>query len=164
VSAVRPGTVRRAAARAVLCAALLAAPAAAQQGPRPTPRPEAPARTPEAAAQTPATAAPQPAKQPTPTRPGAMLRGLDKFSGRVTDLDADLGVTIAYQRLKVTVRACDETPEGPAAYLTITDAERPAQIAFAGWMFAANPALSALDHPRYDVWLIACNTASGDAS
>ena len=27
---------------------------------------------------------------------------------------------------------------------------------FAGWMFASSPALSALEHPVYDVWVIDC--------
>jgi hypothetical protein len=27
---------------------------------------------------------------------------------------------------------------------------------FSGWMVASSPALSALDHPRYDVWVLNC--------
>ena len=27
---------------------------------------------------------------------------------------------------------------------------------FSGWMLASSPALSALDHPRYDVWVLSC--------
>ena len=27
---------------------------------------------------------------------------------------------------------------------------------FSGWMFASSPALSALEHPVYDVWVIDC--------
>ena len=37
--------------------------------------------------------------------------------------------------------------------------ERPAQAAtplFSGWMFASSPALNALEHPVYDVWVIDC--------
>jgi hypothetical protein len=29
---------------------------------------------------------------------------------------------------------------------------------FSGWMFASNPALNALDHPVYDVWVIDCRS------
>ncbi|MCW8843320.1 MAG: DUF2155 domain-containing protein, partial [Rhodobacteraceae bacterium] len=29
---------------------------------------------------------------------------------------------------------------------------------FQGWMIASSPALSALDHPRYDVWVLRCKT------
>ena len=27
---------------------------------------------------------------------------------------------------------------------------------FSGWMFASIPALSALDHPVYDIWVLDC--------
>lgn len=30
-------------------------------------------------------------------------------------------------------------------------------VVFSGWMFASSPALSAMDHPRYDVWVLSCN-------
>ncbi|MFQ5562656.1 MAG: DUF2155 domain-containing protein [Parvularculaceae bacterium] len=30
---------------------------------------------------------------------------------------------------------------------------------FTGWMFASSPALNALEHPVYDVWVIDCKTA-----
>jgi hypothetical protein len=30
---------------------------------------------------------------------------------------------------------------------------------FVGWMFASSPALSALEHAVYDVWVIDCTTA-----
>ena len=29
---------------------------------------------------------------------------------------------------------------------------------FRGWMFASSPALNALEHPVYDVWVINCTT------
>lgn len=32
------------------------------------------------------------------------------------------------------------------------------KLAFSGWMFASTPALSALEHPVYDVWVIDCKT------
>ncbi|MDZ7627108.1 MAG: DUF2155 domain-containing protein [Parvularculaceae bacterium] len=34
----------------------------------------------------------------------------------------------------------------------------PANMIFSGWMFASSPALSALQHPVYDVWVIDCKT------
>ena len=30
---------------------------------------------------------------------------------------------------------------------------------FSGWMFASSPALNALEHPVYDIWVIDCTTA-----
>lgn len=34
----------------------------------------------------------------------------------------------------------------------------PPDVIFSGWMFASSPALSALEHPVYDVWVIDCKT------
>lgn len=34
----------------------------------------------------------------------------------------------------------------------------PENMIFSGWMFASTPALSALQHPVYDVWVIDCKT------
>lgn len=31
---------------------------------------------------------------------------------------------------------------------------------FTGWMFADSPALNAVDHAVYDVWLIECKTST----
>ncbi|MEM8579848.1 MAG: DUF2155 domain-containing protein, partial [Pseudomonadota bacterium] len=39
---------------------------------------------------------------------------------------------------------------------TISD-PRYSQTLFEGWMLASSPALMALDHPRYDVWVTACD-------
>ncbi|MEL6359838.1 MAG: DUF2155 domain-containing protein [Pseudomonadota bacterium] len=34
---------------------------------------------------------------------------------------------------------------------------------FSGWMFASSPALNALEHPVYDVWVISCETMPEDS-
>jgi hypothetical protein len=33
---------------------------------------------------------------------------------------------------------------------------------FSGWMIASSPALNAMDHPRYDVWLLRCQTEAAE--
>lgn len=43
-------------------------------------------------------------------------------------------------------------------HLTILDAASTTPD-FDGWMTASSPALSALDHPRYDVWPLRCDVA-----
>jgi hypothetical protein len=43
------------------------------------------------------------------------------------------------------------------AFLRIRDV-REDTARFSGWMFASSPALSALDHPRYDVWVLSCSS------
>jgi hypothetical protein len=95
----------------------------------------------------------------------AILQGLDKTTARVRTFDAPVGKPIAFGTLSITVRDCrkrppDEEPES-AAYLDI-DELLPGQAQpkhwFSGWMFASSPAVSALEHPVYDVWVVDCTT------
>ena len=90
--------------------------------------------------------------------PGAILRGLDKVSGVTTDLTVKNGATVEFGTLKVAVSECRLPKDNPAAdayaHLTISDTK--GGVLFDGWMVATSPALSALDHPRYDVWVIRC--------
>jgi hypothetical protein len=89
----------------------------------------------------------------------AVLRGLDKVSGLVTDLELTPGEMKRLGRIEVTLGDCRypaTNPSGDAfAWLDIKEAgaEEPA---FSGWMIASSPALSAMDHARYDVWVISC--------
>lgn len=101
---------------------------------------------------------------------GAVLDGLDKVAARVTRLHAPIGEPVRFGTLEITVRACYrppvDAPPDSIAYLEIDDLgvrngdsggqRRPA---FRGWMFASSPALSALDHPIYDVWVVSCDGA-----
>jgi hypothetical protein len=114
----------------------------------------------------PSRAQPPAAQAAQAARPVARLRALDKFSGLTTDFDAPAGGAVRFSRLVITVRACREMDDGAdaAAYLEIVDDKNPAAFAFAGWMIASVPAVSALDHPRYDVWVLACSTASAQPS
>jgi hypothetical protein len=41
------------------------------------------------------------------------------------------------------------------------DATAPPREVFTGWMFASSPALSALEHPVYDIWVVGCDEAIG---
>lgn len=93
--------------------------------------------------------------------PVARLRGLDTLTSTVNDFEIRVGETVAFKRLIVTLEAC-RYPEGDIAgdayaYLRIRD-ERDEEPRFTGWMIASSPALSALDHPRYDVWVLNCST------
>lgn len=93
-------------------------------------------------------------------RPIAMLRGLDKISGLVTDIRAEVGVSATYERLTITVTECREPPaDEPSdafALMEISDSKLDGATVFSGWMFASSPALSAMDHQRYDVWVLSC--------
>jgi hypothetical protein len=94
-----------------------------------------------------------------------VLRGLDKITAHVSTLEAPVGQTVSFGALRITARACDkhppeETPES-AAFLEIVESrpgEAPRKL-FSGWMFASSPALSALEHPIYDLSVLDCKNA-----
>ncbi len=95
--------------------------------------------------------------------PSVKLQGLDKSVGRTVTFEAKVGDTIQYGPLFVKIHACRKAPpiEKPesAAFLQIWEVppgEKKSQWVFSGWMFASSPALSAMDHPVYDVWVIEC--------
>lgn len=95
-------------------------------------------------------------------RPAARLQGLDKVTARTTTFDIRAGETKVFGSLRVTLRACRENPpiEAPesAAFLEVVEI-RPGEQAdtvFSGWMFASSPALSAMEHAVYDVWVLSC--------
>jgi hypothetical protein len=94
------------------------------------------------------------------TAAGGQLRMLDKMSGVVSDYDLASGASQVLGRLTVTLDQCrypSDLPTGEAyAHLTIVDKEATTPV-FKGWMIASSPALSALDHPRYDVWVLRCD-------
>lgn len=93
----------------------------------------------------------------------AMLQGLDKITGRVSTFAAPIGKPVRFGTLQITAQSCvkhppEEEPEA-SAFLKIEDL-RTGQSApvsvFSGWMFASSPALNALEHPVYDVWMLDC--------
>lgn len=99
----------------------------------------------------------------------AILQGLDKVTGRVQKLEAPVGATIHFGTLEIIARTCrkrppEEQPEA-AAFLDIWEIKQgeAAVSLFRGWMFASSPALSALEHPVYDIWVLDCvnSTPSG---
>ena len=96
----------------------------------------------------------------------AKLQGLDKITARVSTIEATVGEPVSFGALQITVRACDkrppEEPPESAAYLEIVERqvnEEPKPV-FTGWMFASSPAVSAMEHPVYDIWVLDCMSAS----
>ncbi|WP_028913732.1 DUF2155 domain-containing protein [Pseudorhodobacter ferrugineus] len=99
--------------------------------------------------------------EPAVSAQGAVVRWLDKVSGATGDLELSRGQSAQNGRLTIQLDEC-RYPEGDApteayAHLTILDKlmDKPA---FTGWMIASSPALSAMDHSRYDVWVLRCLT------
>jgi hypothetical protein len=121
--------------RAAVVAALVAGPAAAQG-----PAPEAP----EVA-----------------TGTGVVLRALDRVSGEVRDIELAPRGSARFGRVEIDHAECRYpagNPSGDAyALLRVRDAGDGA-VVFTGWMIASAPAISALDHARYDVWVLRCTT------
>ena len=90
--------------------------------------------------------------------PGAVLRTLDKTVGRTTDIDIASGQTVSIGRIAVRLIECrypEDTPEAEA-YAQIQVLDLDGVELFNGWMIASSPALVALEHPRYDVWVLRC--------
>ncbi len=93
--------------------------------------------------------------------PGGTLRLLDKVTGKLYDLALSRGQAGTQGRLTVQLDDCRFPRDNPAgdaqAHLTVMEEGR-ADPVFAGWMLASSPALSAMDHPRYDLWVLTCDS------
>ncbi|MFN7710614.1 MAG: DUF2155 domain-containing protein [Holosporales bacterium] len=94
--------------------------------------------------------------------PKVVIKALDKVSAHVKTLELPVNQVAEFGDLKILVKKCwkaapEERPQA-TAYIEIlehTPGDQP-RLAFKGWMFAANPSLSAMEHPVYDVWLKDC--------
>ncbi len=88
-----------------------------------------------------------------------MLRFLDKLTSVTGDVTLSRGQAAQFGRLVVQLDSCRYPSENPtadaSAHLTVVEDSTQATL-FTGWMVASSPALSALDHPRYDVWVLSC--------
>ena len=93
----------------------------------------------------------------------AQLQALDKITARISTVEAPVGAARFYGTLEITINRCafhppEEPPEN-AAFITVRDRGydglAPKQV-FSGWIFSSSPAISALEHPVYDLRLLAC--------
>ena len=102
-----------------------------------------------------------------------VLRALDKVTATTEDYTVNVGENLVYGSLEIKVAHCEkrppeETPE-TYAFLQIFDArmdgngeKAEAEKLFSGWMMASSPALSALEHPVYDIWVLDCLIPTSD--
>ncbi len=104
---------------------------------------------------------------PSPSAPGswvprdtAELLVLDKVNAKSSALTLKVGQAADNASLSIALRACSVRPpdqaQDAAAYLDIRDS-RPGAPGFHGWVFANEPALNMLEHPVYDIRLVACH-------
>ncbi len=99
-----------------------------------------------------------------------ILRALDKITARITEIALPIGQEVRFGTLAIGAQYCRtrppiETPE-TFAYLEIDDLKRSGDRSrvFEGWMVASSPALNALEHAVYDVWVVSCRIASPESS
>ncbi|MDU8929083.1 DUF2155 domain-containing protein [Alisedimentitalea sp. MJ-SS2] len=92
---------------------------------------------------------------------GAKLRGLDKVTGVVQDITVMNGGVERMGRIMIALGECrypEGNPSGEAyAFLAIGEDASDDPV-FTGWMIASSPAISAMEHRRYDVWVLRCIT------
>lgn len=92
----------------------------------------------------------------------AELQAMDKITGRVSIIDVPVGGAVSFGSFSVLVRSCktkteEEIPEN-FAFVDVTDKSfnNEEYNIFKGWMLSSSPAVNAVEHPIYDVWLIKC--------
>lgn len=100
--------------------------------------------------------------EPTSNGQGAILRALDKISGTTTDLSVPNGQIATVGRLNIVLNECrypEGNPSGDAyAELEVSETGHAGTV-FSGWMIASAPALNAMEHQRYDIWVMRCITS-----
>lgn len=94
----------------------------------------------------------------------ARLQGLNKVTAKTSEIKTPLNTATKFGNLEFTVEKCLRGPENEktenTVLMTIWD-EIPGQDkkqVFHGWMFSSSPALSALEHPIYDIVLLSCDS------
>lgn len=99
----------------------------------------------------------------------AIVEAIDKITAESMRFEVEVGGRpVRFQKTLIfTARACevsapDEQVSDAVAYLEVSlqprgviQVSEPRQI-FRGWMFASAPAVSGLQHPVYDAWVVGC--------
>lgn len=117
-----------------------------------------------------------------------VLRALDKVTATTQDYTVKVGESLSYGSLKVDVKHCEKKPpeDIPATWAFVqifdtrlSDEQAESEIPvednpkliiddngvtrekiFSGWMLAQRPAISALEHSVYDVWVLDCQSTN----
>ena len=107
-----------------------------------------------------------PAHAETIANPVAAFSGLDKITGRITKFDVYIDETVQFGALQITPRVCYTRPptetQRTSVFIEVDQVSLKGQISriFTGWMFADSPALNAIDHAVYDIWLDDCRQST----
>ena len=107
-----------------------------------------------------------PAAAETISNPIASFSGLDKITGRITNFDVYMDETVQFGALQITPRVCYTRPatetQRTSVFLEVDQVALSGKIEriFTGWMFADSPALNAIDHAVYVIWLLDCKQST----
>ncbi|MDD4557125.1 MAG: DUF2155 domain-containing protein [Alphaproteobacteria bacterium] len=100
----------------------------------------------------------------------ATMQAMDKVTGRVKMIDVPVGGSVDFGSFSIVVRDCqtrppEETPEN-FAFVDVVDSniDGTKENIFRGWMMSSTPALNAIEHPIYDIWLLKCVDSTVDTT
>lgn len=92
----------------------------------------------------------------------AKMQAMDKITGKVSIIEVPVGGEVTFGSFSVVVRDCRTNAEGEVpenyAFVDVTDKsfDKEEFNIFKGWMLSSSPAVNAIEHPIYDVWLLKC--------
>ncbi len=94
----------------------------------------------------------------------AEVRVLNKVTARAQTITIKPGTMETVGRLNIIASHCQRSAENSlpdaAALFEITETvpgQKAAKPLFSGWLYQSSPSVTALEHPIYDVTLVACN-------
>lgn len=94
--------------------------------------------------------------------PIAEFAGLDKITARIIKFEVKINETVQFGALQVTPKVCYNraSSDDPltTGFLEVDEIALDGKVKriFSGWMFADSPGINAIEHPIYDIWLVAC--------
>ena len=94
----------------------------------------------------------------------AEFNTLDKITARTKNIEINLNEDTTLGSLIINLKSCQNRPPDflpeSTAYVEIFDTLNQSleekNLVFSGWMFSSSPAISALEHPVYDISLVSC--------
>lgn len=97
----------------------------------------------------------------------AQMQAMDKITGQVSIIEVPVNSHKRFGSFDILVRSCktrspEDTPENFAFVDVIDDYNQKPVNIFRGWMISSSPALNAIEHPIYDVWLLKCINGNVD--
>ncbi len=93
----------------------------------------------------------------------AIVRVLNKQTGKVSDFEIAVGTSKIIDDLVVDIKVCysrpDDEVEENSLFVEIKElgiSLKSHKSIFSGWMFSSSVSLNSLEHPVYDLWILKC--------